>query len=125
MAHGLETMRRLNYEADQKADRKRWDEHRAAWCPQECPITGAPFFCWMEHPIDGWVPTYGGPFDSYTIPTRQVPKGCDNVSNVEFSRTRYDHDWGGWSDDETLSLRLIEEEDIPFDEETGNFATGR
>ncbi|MEE1886376.1 hypothetical protein [Pseudomonas carassii] len=47
----------------------------ARWYPDECPITGRQFFMWIEHPDDGMVPTYGGPFDSYTIPVPRHKKG--------------------------------------------------
>lgn len=56
--------------------------------PMKCPITGYPFFMLIEHPDLGEVPTYGGPFDSYTIPT------SDEDGN--YYRERYDHDAGGW-----------------------------
>ncbi|XFL61004.1 hypothetical protein AAHX50_07285 [Klebsiella pneumoniae] len=62
------------------------------WKPDVCPITGRRFFLWIEHPELGYVPTYGGPYDSYTIPTRD--------SDGEFSCERYDHDFGGWVDGE-------------------------
>ncbi|WP_407081536.1 hypothetical protein [Klebsiella oxytoca] len=62
------------------------------WKPDVCPITGRRFFLWIEHPEFGYVPTYGGPYDSYTIPTRD--------SDGEFSCERYDHDFGGWVDGE-------------------------
>ncbi|HCW2781102.1 TPA: ead/Ea22-like family protein, partial [Escherichia coli] len=42
---------------------------RNQWRPDICPITGRAFFMWIEHPTLGNVPTYGGPLDSYTIPT--------------------------------------------------------
>ena len=74
------------------------------WKPDVCPITGRRFFMWIEHPELGYVPTYGGPFDSYTIPTR------DDVG--EFSCERYDHDFGGWVDDECAGLYVIDEDEI-------------
>jgi len=59
--------------------------------PDRCPITGRPFFM----AIDG-LATYGGPYDSYTIPVRD-----DDGSYVW---RRYDHDEGGWvEDDESFS----------------------
>lgn len=58
------------------------------WKPDVFPVTGRKFFMWIEHETLGYVPTYGGPFDSYTIPTRD--------SSGEFSCERYDHDLGGW-----------------------------
>ncbi|MFT0866010.1 hypothetical protein [Pseudomonas sp. CAM1A] len=74
----------------------------ARWCPDECPITGRKFFMWIEHPDGGMVPTYGGPFDSYTIPTRDGDEG--------FFCERYDHDYGGWRDDEMVGLKLIDDQ---------------
>ncbi|WP_256582830.1 MULTISPECIES: hypothetical protein [unclassified Pseudomonas] len=74
----------------------------ARWCPDECPITGRKFFMWIEHPDGGMVPTYGGPFDSYTIPTRDGEEG--------FFCERYDHDYGGWRDDEMVGLKLIDDQ---------------
>ena len=73
------------------------------WKPDVCPITGRRFFMWIEHPQMGMVPTYGGPFDSYTIPTRD--------SDGEFSCERYDHDFGGWVDDECVGVYLIDDDE--------------
>ena len=53
-----------------------------------CPITKRPFFMDIEHPTIGVVATYGGPFDSYTIPEPDED-GC-------FRSERYDHDAGDW-----------------------------
>ena len=58
--------------------------------PDKCPITNLPFFMELEHPNIGIVPTYGGPYDSYTIP--EVDEEGD------FIRYRYDHDEGCWVD---------------------------
>lgn len=74
------------------------------WKPDVCPITGRKFFMWIEHPELGYVPTYGGPLDSYTIPIR------DDVS--EFSCERYDHDFGDWVDGECAGLYVIDEDEI-------------
>lgn len=64
-----------------------------AWCPDVCPITGLPFFMWIEHHETGQnVPTYGGPYDSYTIPVRD--------KDGSYCRERYDHDNGWWVTDE-------------------------
>lgn len=71
------------------------------WKPDVCPITGRRFFMWIEHPELGYVPTYGGPYDSYTIPTRD--------SDGEFSCERYDHDFGGWVDGECVGAYLIDD----------------
>ncbi|EDT3577661.1 ead/Ea22-like family protein [Salmonella enterica subsp. diarizonae] len=73
------------------------------WKPDVCPITGRMFFMWIEHETLGYVPTYGGPFDSYTIPTRD--------SSGEFSCERYDHDIGGWVDGEFIGLYLIDDDE--------------
>jgi len=83
------------------------------WCPSVCPITLLPFFMWIEHPQFGWLPTYGGPFDSYTIPEPQIedPK---NRFDIEYTRYRYDHDEGGWLIDEceVVQERVVFEETL-------------
>lgn len=56
-----------------------------------------------EHPELGYVPTYGGPYDSYTIPTRD--------GDGEFSCERYDHDVGGWVDGECVGAYLIDDDE--------------
>ncbi|HML33833.1 hypothetical protein [Sporomusa sphaeroides] len=58
--------------------------------PDKCPITNEPLFMELEHPDLGWVPTYGGPYDSYTIP--------EIDDDGDFVRYRYDHDEGCWVD---------------------------
>ncbi|HHR3735673.1 TPA: ead/Ea22-like family protein [Salmonella enterica] len=73
------------------------------WKPEVCPVTGRQFFMWIEHPALGYVPTYGGPFDSYTIPTRD--------SDGEFSCERYDHDFGGWREGECIGLYLTDDDE--------------
>lgn len=73
------------------------------WKPDVCPITGRKFFMWIEHEKLGYVPTYGGPFDSYTIPTRD--------SSGEYSCERYDHDVGGWVEGEFIGLYLIDDDE--------------
>ena len=63
---------------------------------------------WIEHPELGNVPTYGGPFDSYTIPTKD--------SNGEFNCERYDHDVGDWVDGEYVGAQIVsDEEEIATD----------
>ncbi len=83
------------------------------WCPDVCPITLLPFFMWIEHPEFGWVPTYGGPYDSYTIPEPEDGK-CKNRFEVEYLRYRFDHDEGGWLIDEVecVTERVIHEETL-------------
>ncbi|EAX3425074.1 ead/Ea22-like family protein [Salmonella enterica] len=73
------------------------------WKPDVCPVTGRRFFMWIEHETLGYVPTYGGPFDSYTIPSRD--------SSGEFSCERYDHDLGGWVGGEFIGLYLIDDDE--------------
>lgn len=70
------------------------------WCPDRCPITFRPFFMWLEHPEKGLVPTYGGPFDSYTIPEPEMPEDGKKTEfhDIEFYCERYDHDEGAWVD---------------------------
>lgn len=55
---------------------------------EQCPITHRPFFMYMDHPELGSIPTYGGPFDSYSIP-HVDEDGCLRCE-------RYDHDRGEW-----------------------------
>lgn len=73
------------------------------WKPDVCPITGRMFFMWIEHETLGYVPTYGGPFDSYTIPTRD--------SSGEYSCERYDHDFGGWREGECIGVYLTDDDE--------------
>lgn len=88
------------------------------WCPDECPITGLPFFMWIDHPDHGTVPTYGGPFDSYTLPTSELIG-----QHRAFTRERFDHDVGGWTDHEALPLVLISEDHFLALEEAVNAGT--
>ncbi len=78
--------------------------------PEKCPITRRDFFMVIEHPELGLVPTYGGPFDSYTIPEmggeptqpwHERPLHCE----------RYDHDGGYWIEGgEDIPMRIINED---------------
>lgn len=70
------------------------------WCPDRCPITFRPFFMWLDHPEKGLVPTYGGPYDSYTIPEPEMPEDGKKTEfhDIEFHCERYDHDEGMWVD---------------------------
>lgn len=54
-----------------------------------CPITGRKFFANVEHPELGMVATYGGPFDSYTIPAY-------DREDKELRCERYDWDADHW-----------------------------
>lgn len=61
-------------------------------CPPVCPVTGRKYFGHVSHPKLGYVPVYGGPFDSYMIPVRAGEVGADDEWEVE----RYDQDRGEW-----------------------------
>ncbi|EFF8085039.1 ead/Ea22-like family protein [Escherichia coli] len=99
------TVRKLRVELEEvKQHAEELSETKAVrnqWRPDICPITGRTFFMWIEHPTLGNVPTYGGPLDSYTIPTKD--------GDGEFSCERYDHDFGGWVESECLGLYLIDD----------------
>ena len=78
--------------------------------PEKCPITGRPFFMTLDHPDLGRVPTYGGPYDSYTIP---APEGepTDPWHERELRSERYDHDAGWWVEGgEPIPLRIVHED---------------
>ncbi|MFT0140726.1 hypothetical protein ACEK07_45875 [Alcanivoracaceae bacterium MT1] len=83
--------------AEGEANWRKW------WKPDVCPITRAPFFMWIEHPDDGWVPTYGGPYDSYTIPV---------FDGESYTRQRYDHDEGGWcvGEVEDVGVQIVDDQ---------------
>jgi hypothetical protein len=69
---------------------------------QKCPFTGRVYFMHIDHDELGHVPTYGGPFDSYTIPAP------DEDGNLHCER--YDHDEGTWVDGgEPTGLMVISE----------------
>ncbi|MCY1253057.1 hypothetical protein D9M68_122750 [compost metagenome] len=77
--------------------------------PAKCPITARPFFMVIDHPELGMVPTYGGPFDSYTIP--HMDEQVDEPWHVrELTVHRYDHDEGAWVDDHHIDMRVIHED---------------
>ncbi len=90
-------------------------EQKEPWCPDRCPITMRAFFMWIEHPELGLVPTYGGPYDSYTIPEpSNLPKDGSKIEwhDIEFICHRYDHDEGGWRIDDVgdPGMRIVSEE---------------
>lgn len=90
------------------------DPNNDTWCPVRCPITQRPFFMWIQHPDLGWVPTYGGPYDSYTIPEADnLPEsGKCEWHDIEFTVRRFDHDCGYWVESEGLDLRIVNEETL-------------
>lgn len=53
-----------------------------------CPISGRPFWGNIDHPERGMIATYGGPFDTYSIPYLSD----DDELRVE----RFDQDMGDW-----------------------------
>jgi hypothetical protein len=81
---------------------KRTAKSAKRWCPDRCPITGLKFFMWIEGQYTpDEVPTYGGPYDSYTIPERD--------EHGEFTRERFDHDEGGWVEGcDTLYVAVVD-----------------
>lgn len=82
----------------------------AQWAefPAKCPITRRDFFMVIGHPELGMVPTYGGPYDSYTIPEMDGEPTEQFHERSLFVR-RYDHDRGYWVDNEDLPMRVISE----------------
>lgn len=80
--------------------------------PDRCPFTGRPFWGNIEHPELGLVATYGGPFDTYTIPQR-------DDADPSYYFYRFDHDEGGWVDSaedigkQIVSDQLYTSEDDP------------
>lgn len=56
--------------------------------PDHCPITGRKFWGNIEHPELGLVATYGGPFDTFTIPAIS--------DDGELRCERFDQDAGDW-----------------------------
>lgn len=79
--------------------------------PAKCPITRRDFFMVIEHPELGTVPTYGGPYDSYTIP-EMGGKADQPWHERELFVHRYDHDFGGWVGDETIPLLVINDDEL-------------
>jgi hypothetical protein len=73
-----------------------------------CPITKREWFMDLEHPELGIVPTYGGPFDSYTVPE------VDEDGHLRCER--YDHDAGAWVEGgEPLNVYLTTEQPCNHD----------
>lgn len=73
---------------------------------QPCPVTGEPFFMVLKHPDLGWVPTYGGPRDSWTAPETD---GEDEEAGRApmLYRYHYDHDEGAWGEYEAMGMRAV------------------
>lgn len=72
-----------------------------------CPFTKRPYFMHIDHPELGRVPTYGGPFDSYTIPTP------DDDGERTLRVERYDHDAGDWIEGgEPLRLHVVTDQEF-------------
>lgn len=67
--------------------------------PAKCPITNRPFFMTIQHPTLGFVPTFGGPYDSYTLAERN--------DDGEFFVQKFDHDEGCWYPDEYENLCVL------------------
>ncbi|AMP04301.1 hypothetical protein [Collimonas pratensis] len=92
----------------------------AQWAefPAKCPITRRDFFMVIGHPELGMVPTYGGPYDSYTIPEMEGEPTDQFHERALFVR-RYDHDRGYWVDNEDLPMRVISENSLQELQEGG------
>ncbi|GEM_PF-1021857 len=82
--------------------------HRNAY-PAKCPVTGLPYFMHLEHPELGVIPTFGGPYDSYSIPHAEGSPD-EPWHQRELVSHRYCHDRGHWVDDEFIPLRIIHED---------------
>lgn len=72
--------------------------------PKSCPVTGRPYWGLIEHPDYGLVPTYGGPYNTYTIP-HTVEDGDLTALMCE----NYDHDHGAWSDNDDPTIGYLVE----------------
>lgn len=75
--------------------------HKSIWAEKSpyCPITGLEFFADIPDENGNIIATYGGPFDSYSVP---IP---DEDFPNEFFRRRFCHDRGCWREDETISKK--------------------
>lgn len=77
--------------------------------PRKCPVTGRRYFMHLQHPVHGLIPTFGGPYDSYSMPYAEG-EPTDPWHERELSVHRYDHDRGHWVEDESIPLRIIFDE---------------
>lgn len=82
-----ELVRLYAVESDLAASRQR--VANSSRHPDVCPVTGREFFMVIEAENGDMVATYGGPYDSYTIPAW-------DPDDKEFRSERYDHDRGEW-----------------------------
>lgn len=72
--------------------------------PEICPFTGRVFWGNIEHPELGVVATYGGPYDTYTLPQRDA----DDASYYVY---RFDHDAGAWVDGvEDIGVAVVDDQ---------------
>lgn len=121
-----QSLEAVRAEAGREAiEKKTWEiENGTSYHPENCPVTGRPFFMTIEDESGKMVATYGGPFDSYTIPEW-------NAEDDEFRSERYDHDAGTWVDggepyaiilrdeQEWLRLKTLEDEQTAIRAEAG------
>ncbi len=97
---------------DHTASVEQEEKQAGSLYPEFCPITREPFFMVIEHPELGQVPTYGGPYDSYTIPVMGGKPG-ELYHERPLCRYRYDHDLGGWVDGmEEINLRIVDDQHL-------------
>ena len=87
-------------QAERERDEARYwlDAHKEASEALVDPVTGHGFFMLIgkgDDGADGWVYTFGGPLDSYTLCERSDDQ---DPHFVYFQRERYDHDRGCWID---------------------------
>lgn len=76
---------RIQRSGAEKTDEK--TEH-----PEICPMTGWEQWGQVEHPHEGWLMTYGGPYNTYTIPKL-------DREGLVFERYNFCQDAGNWSDE--------------------------
>lgn len=87
--------------------------------PEVCPFTGRDFWGNIEHPELGMVATYGGPFDTYTLPER-------DSEDQSFHFYRYDHDAGSWTEGvHSLGAVLVDDQLYTSEEDPSEMAADR
>ena len=87
----------------QLASKPAMQVHEQPYAPDYCPITGRKFWGNIEHNKLGVVATYGGPFDTYTIPAR--------TNEGELRSERFDQDRGDWVDSESVGWIYDDQQD--------------